>query len=325
VPDARPRDFLQDFARRARDLPRLRRLDRVALQVLDAFAAADVDALLLKGPVLARILYMADEHRAYSDVDLLVSPFDRQAAGRALTGLGYTNVPEGLGIENVAGAVPAETWAGHGESEGVVIDLHSQMPSSKAHPEAAWESLSRRRTSIELAGRRVPTLDNEGLAMHLAIHVAQHGTGYRKPVEDLERGLERWPLEVWRRAASLAGELGATEAFAAGLRLVPRGAALAQDLRLPATDELLWTIAHRDSRPRGTFHLEALRDARSPRARASVLRRALIPKREWIAWQYPWASRGRVHLAVAYGRHLARTPIWAARAWRFRRRARRAS
>jgi hypothetical protein len=116
--------------------------------------------------------------------------------------------------------------------------------------------------------------------------------------------------------------VGATAAFAAGLRLVPPGAALARDLALPPTDELQWAIANRNVRPRGTFHLRAFAEARTLPQRASVLRRSLLPRREWIAWQYPWARAGGVRLLAAYGLHLMRAPVWAAAAWRFRRRAR---
>ena len=163
-----------------------------------------------------------------------------------------------------------------------------------------------------------------GLALHLATHAAQHGPDDLKAIGDLTRGLERWPLTAWRAAASLATELEATRNFAAGLRLVPNGADVADELGLPPTDELDWAIRHRDLRPRGTFHFQALARARGARARADVLRRSLLPSREWIAWEYPWAHRSRARLVAAYGAHLLRAPLWAARAWRYRSRERRA-
>ena len=114
------------------------------------------------------------------------------------------------------------------------------------------------------------------------------------------------------------------EYFAAGLRLVPTGAQLARELELPATDELLWTLRHRDARPRGTFHLRAFTEATSRSERIEVLRRALLPTRRWIVLRYPWASGGPLPLIGAYGVHIARAPGLAARAWWFQRRARRA-
>lgn len=315
---ARGSDALHDFAARARAAPLLRRLDDAAAEVLAAFDAAGVDALLLKGPALARALY-AGEHRPYSDVDLLVAPDHIEAARHALTALGYASTSAGLGIDDVAGVAPAEEWAHAG---GVLIDLHWQLPGAPA-PDA-WRALRPHRATIAVGGRDVPTLDTAGLALHVALHAAQHGTRYGKPIADLDRATARWPVAVWRDAATLADAIGAMGAFAAGLRLTDTGAALAVELDLPAADAAAWATAHRYDRPRGTFHLDALAAAGTPRERASILRRSLLPRRAWIVWQYPWARHGGARLAAAYALHLARAPLWALRAWRFRRARRRA-
>jgi len=158
--------------------------------------------------------------------------------------------------------------------------------------------------------------------LHVATHATQHGLRHGGPIEDLTLALERWSRDIWRGAATLAAEIGATAAFAAGLRLVPGGAVRASELRLPATSGHLWTIANRDKRPRGTFHLEAFTGARGARERLLVLCRSLFPRREWIAWQYPWARKTGARLIVARSLHLLRAPIWAAKAWRFRQQAR---
>ena len=160
--------------------------------------------------------------------------------------------------------------------------------------------------------------------MHLAIHAAQHGPSYAKGLHELALGLERWPFEVWQRAAALAREVDAAETFAAGLRLSPAGGELSSALGLPSNRGVDWEVRHTNARPRGTFHLEALMETRGLIPRLAVMRRALLPSRQWIVWQYPWArSAGRWRLWLAYAAHLARAPGWALRAWWFRRRAQR--
>jgi putative nucleotidyltransferase-like protein len=314
---------LRDFVERFR-APRPRsELDAAAVELLDAFAAVDVNALLLKGPVLARVLYTAGEYRGYCDVDLLVSPADLPAARRVLVELGYADASKLLGVVDVGRVVHAETW--FRRTGGVMVDLHRWLPGCDAPPQVAWDALAPRRVFIEVEGRDAPVLDRAGLALHLALHATQRGPEDDKAIDDLERGLERWPPEVWREAAALARAVEALPAFAAGLRLLPAGAARARDLGLPPTGELDWTILHRATRPRGTFHLQALAEARSVRERVEVLRRSLLPTRRWIAWQYPGAGAGGARMLVAYARHLLRTPLWAVRAWRFRERARRAA
>ncbi len=316
---------LRDFAARSRDRAALRRLDAAAADALAAFAAAGIDALLLKGPALAQALY-APEHRSYSDVDLLVAPDRVDGAQGVLAALGYRSTSDGLGIDDVGGSAVADAWArpGTGEDAGLMIDLHWRLPGTNAPAEAAWAALIARRAWIDVAGARTPTLDAVGLAVHVVLHAAQHGGREGKPIVDLERATTHWPAPVWRDAAQLATQLDASETFAAGLRLTASGAALADDLALPASAAATWAIARRYDRPRGTFHLDALASAPTWRVRVSILRRSVLPTRTWIRWQYPWARHDAIRLALAYALHVLRTPLWALRAWRFRRARRRA-
>lgn len=287
--------------------------------MLTAFEAAGIEALLLKGPALAALLYAPDERRGYSDTDLLVAAGQRGAAERVLAALGYVNADGATGVDDVGGVVHAHTWT---RSDQTMVDLHHWLAGAEAPPAVAWDALQARRTWIDVGGRRAAVLDRAGQAMHLAVHAAQHGPAGAKPLSELALALDRWPTGVWDSAAQLAEAIGATAAFAAGLRLLSRGAAEAARLGLSSTPELDWTIRHRAARPRGTFHVRALADATSPRERLRIVRRSLFPGRTWIVREYPWAGKSAPRLAAAYAVHLARASAWAARAWVFRRRAR---
>jgi hypothetical protein len=299
-------------------------LEPVAAELFGAFANRGIDALLLKGPALAHLLYEPGEHRAYVDLDLLVAPAHLEQAGALLEGLGYRNTAERLGIEDVGGVVHADTWLSPIDAaESHELDVHRWLPGAETAPEAAWEALRRHRSAITLAGVQIPVLAREGQALQLATHAAQHGPTYIKGLGELSLALERWPLDVWRQAASLAAEVGAADAFAAGLRLVPQGAWTTAELQLADPTALDWEIRHLGERPRGAFHVDAFRDAATLRDRLGLARKALLPNPRWLAVEYHWAKRGPVRLALAYGLHLVRTPVWATRAWIFRRRARR--
>jgi len=319
-------EFVRRVAVRADPVRRTDELDAAATDVFGAFTAARVDALLLKGPALAALLYTEAEARRYSDIDVLGAPRDLSRARATLAKLGYVKGGEALGIRDVGGVAHSETWvaAGADATHPLPIELHLWLPGSRAPAPAAWDRLAAHRTEIELCGRRVPVLDEEGLAMHLALHAAQHGSAYVRGQRELGLALERWPFPVWEGAAGLAAEIDAVDAFAAGLRLVPAGAELAKALGLPATDRLDWEVRHADTRPRGTFHLQALADGRGLLGRAEVVRHALLPSREWIAREHPWARRGGATLVLGYAAHLIGAPAWAVRAWRFRRHSRRA-
>jgi hypothetical protein len=316
---------LDEFIARARGMRRQEELDRATIAALTAFESADIDTRVLKGPALAQRLYgQGRESRGYTDIDLLIAPRDLTSARRVLRDLGYEEVVLVPGIDDVAGIQHSEIWNRPGERGGPIwIDLHWRLDLCEAPGDAIWDALAASRSSIILSGKPVAILGDDGLALHLALHAAQHGPDDTKAMADLARGIERWPSAVWGSAAELADAVQGTPAFAAGLRLLPAGARLASQLGLPPTLELDWEIRNRAARPRGTFHLQALTEAGGLGERLNVLRRSLLPTPDWIRWEFPWAARGRAALLVAYARHLARAPRWALRAMRYRRSARR--
>lgn len=322
--DARRTRLLDEFVARIAPAPPegTGRLDRAAARLFRRLELAGVDALLLKGPAIEQALYRAGERRSYVDVDVLVAPMDRQAARSTLLELGYFDAHEPLGIDDVGGVVHEEAWlcGPGGDDEGTLVELHLWLPGAAADPREVWDVLSEGRGWVEVDGVRVPCLGRPGLAMGLALHAAQHGPRYAKGLAELELGLERWPSKVWQEAAELAARTGAVETFAAGLRLIPDGVRAARALNLPASDRIDWEIRNACARPRGVFHLRAFVEAEGATARLSVLRRALFPKRPWIVTEHGWARQGGWRVPMAYALHLMRAPLWALRAWRFRRR-----
>jgi hypothetical protein len=319
---------LDDFVARARVLRQREVLDRAAVAALAALECADVDAVLLKGPALARRLYAEGEVRGYSDIDLLIPRQGLAPARDVLTQLGYARADAVFGIDDVAGILHSEVWSRPGERERrsgpIMIDLHWRLDGCEAADDLMWEALAATRDSIELQGTEAPVLGEDGLALHVALHAAQHGPGDVKAMGDLARAVERWPADLWRRAARLAEAVHGVPAFAAGLRLVPEGTRLADELGMAPTPELDWKIQTRDVRPRGTFHIQAWGEAEGLGRRLDVVRRSLFPTRRWIEWEFRWAADGRARLALGYACHILRAPLWAIRAGRYLVRARRA-
>ena len=248
-----------------------------------AFEAVGVDAPTAQGPGPRSARSTRRTSTAATPTSTCWSPRRTcRSARSALTGVGYKHAEEIFGIDDVGEILHAETWSRRvevGSGGPLLIDLHWRLPGCEASADAAWKALAPRRASIELNGREAAVLDRE--ASRPAPRDPRRPARARRPQGD--RRPHPWARALAARrsgaaAASLAAELEATPTFAAGLRLVPIGAERADELGLPPTDELDWAIRHRDLRPRGTFHLEALTRARGARARADVLRRSLLPK-----------------------------------------------
>jgi hypothetical protein len=251
---------------------RLLLLDRAAGAAIAHLEAAGIPSILLKGPSIASWLYDAGDIREYGDVDLLVAPSMLEGAKEALAGLGYVHQPSGV--------APSQFYLPEQELFGpsdVCIDLHYGLIGVLAPPERAWDVLSEHAVLFDLgAGYKGRVLDFPGRAMHLALHAAQNGPVDTKAIADLERALGAVEFECWRQAAELADRLGADRAFAAGLRLVPAGRLLADELSL--TRGLTVELALRSrSAPQDAIFFERLSDASGVRGKTAVLAQKIFP------------------------------------------------
>ncbi len=292
-------------------------LDRQAAIAAAQLQEAGVPSILLKGAAVATWLYQDGAARPYGDIDLLVSPGDFDRAKATLAELGY--------VHRLAGAAACEFGPNEQElvrPDGICIDLHHRLlgvPSSTR----CWEVLSGRTVPLALgSGAEVEVLDEPARAMHLALHAAQNGPAGTKSIADLTRGLQQLPSSHWQEAARLAAELDATAAFASGLRLVPAGAALAEELGLPRSLTVELAVRARSASEKA-FVFQQLAEARGLRAKAALMARKLFPTAVFMRATYPAASRGRLGLLAARLEHLLTLPAKAARGLSTWRRARR--
>src|SRR5262249_6618672 len=142
---------------------------------------------------------------------------------------------------------------------------------------------------------------------------AHHGIATQKPLRDLERALDVFDGDCWREASAIASALDSVDSFAAGLRLVPAGAALAERLELPEQASPSVTLAAR-SAPAGAVVLERVSEREGVRAKAGLLLRVAVPPRDWIRTSYP-----ETPLAGGYARYFVGLPRKvgpAVRSWR---------
>jgi hypothetical protein len=284
--------------------------DALTLEVTRAFARAGVESILLKGASIADVLYDGTL-RPYDDVDLLVDPATRLAAESVLYELGFSPpVPSHVLVE------PHATAWSHPRRPNRV-DLHQTLPGVKESPEALWRALGPEVSTVDLAGRHVTALGRGALAFHIALHAAQHGPARAKALADLRRAIERLGPGDWRRAAALARELNAAEAFVTGLCLVPAGGAVVKRLKLegnPSRETALMAI----SAPSAAITLARLTSTRGLRGKLAGLGTIALPPADGVRSQTRLARRGGYGLALAYALRLLRhasdvVPV--ARAW----------
>jgi Uncharacterised nucleotidyltransferase len=272
------------------------RVERVIGEVHDAFAAASIEAILLKGPAIAGWLYEEDEVRPYGDGDFLVARTQWEAAGSVLRGLGFQEDIARLEHPNLE-SFASYAWTRQREAGIQSIDLHATLSGIGADFPEVWAILSSDTSGIGVAGRQMRILGEPARAMHIALHAAHHHEG--KQILDLERALERLDEAVWRAATEVARSLDATAAFATGLRLTPAGAALARRLGVHEARSVAATLKL-DNVPLSEG-LEYLAGKRGTGAKLAIVRDELVPTPDFLRWWAPeLAGRGRLGLAGAY-------------------------
>jgi hypothetical protein len=262
---------------------------------------AGVAGLVLRGPAIGRWLYDEDVPRAYRDIDLLVDPGRAQQAHVVLESLGL--VRRNAGFAPTEGVDHASEWK-H-EHQAVVVDLHRTLAGAAAAPGLVWQELTAGAREIEVEGAAVSVPGEPALALIVVLHAAHHGVAAAPQLADLRLALKRAPPATWVEAARIARRLDAVPAFAAGLRLLPEGAEVAERLRLPHTadPETLLRAAAAHSTAIGFARLASTRGLG---AKLALVARKLVPTPAFMRHWSRLARRGRRGLLLAY---LWR-PVW---------------
>lgn len=255
-------------------------------------------SILLKGAAIATWLYEDGSARPYCDIDILISPASMDNALHALRSIGYT--------ERVRGAHPAELGPKEVELIGptnMIVDLHHGLLGATAASEHCWDVLATQTVMMNVGGiADLPVLNVPARAMHLALHAAQNGPIDVKPIRDLERGVSALGIQVWEEASRIAKRIGAEQAFAAGLRLVPAGRELADKLSLThaITVELALRTA---SVTQDALFFERFARTHGPWEKAALLLRKLFPTAATMRANYELARRGSLGLLCAWIQH----------------------
>lgn len=293
-------------------------LDRRARAAVEHLGAAGIPSILLKGAAIATWLYDDGTPRPYKDVDLLVSPAEFDRSIQVLGEIGYRI--------RLPGAHPAELGPKELDLLGpddVSIDLHHGLLGVSVSSQRAWDLLVSRCVTMPLAGGEVRVLDIPARALHLALHAAQNGPIDVKAMSDLVRGIASVSRDDWREAAAVAEAIGATEALAAGLRLVPDGRALADELTLPrgmSVELALRTL----SVTQDALFFARFSETRGARAKAALLARKFFPTATTLRANSALASRGWLGLLCVRVMHpfeLGIRFVPAFKAWRRAQRA----
>ena len=176
---------------------------RTLRDVLDAFAADGINAIVLKGAALAHVLYPVAGLRPMSDVDLLVDRRLARRAQRLLVELGF-RAPVKPDVRRLVGHhhLPPATKqvAGH----AVQVEIHRDAMSPDCLASLTTKHVTRLRQFM-LHGRSAYTLDHEDMLHHLCRHLGERSALVRLIwIADIVGYASRFDDEIdWQKLARL--------------------------------------------------------------------------------------------------------------------------
>ncbi|MFF2481816.1 nucleotidyltransferase family protein [Paenibacillus sp. NPDC058071] len=153
-------------------------------RVCSALAGQGIRSLMLKGPVLAKLLYGDLSGRTSSDLDMLVPKEQLAETEQALVELGYRLHQEsGELLNNLERKTHHHSYIHDGKD--IEIELHWRLnPDTVSEP--AFDELWAGKQRSDL-GKEVYTLGNEDLYLYLVLHGTRHGWSCLRWLIDIDR------------------------------------------------------------------------------------------------------------------------------------------
>ena len=185
-------------------------------RILQDFSQANLETILVKGPIVSLLAYGDPAVRSYVDLDLLLRHRDIQSATQRLQAMGFDpDVPESA-IR--VGKIPGEYLFKRPGTQRIV-ELHTERTFRYYPKPMRVEDLFARKRQLLLDGREVPALSLEDELVLICIHGAKHFWERLMWVSDVAAVVVRHPEMDWKKAQQAAADVGAERMLHVGILL----------------------------------------------------------------------------------------------------------
>ncbi len=184
--------------------------------ILQLFAAKDIPALVVKGPVLAMQAYGDPAMRSYGDLDLLVHQRNIRRATELLQAIGYqATVP--LRVID-AGKIPGQYLFAKPEAK-LLVELHNDFTLRYFPRRLPLEKFFARHMLVHLDAHEIPALAVEDELVYICIHGTKHFWERLSWIADVAALVTHQSGIDWQGVTATAKEVGAERMLHTGLRL----------------------------------------------------------------------------------------------------------
>jgi hypothetical protein len=192
------------------------RMTAELFHLLDLFAARDIPALVVKGPVLAMQAYGDPTMRSYGDLDLLVRQADIRRATELLQATGYQAAVPLSAID--AGKIPGQYLFSKSDAD-LLVELHNDFTLRYFPRRLTLDKLFARLTLVRVDGHEAPALAVQDHLVYICVHGATHFWGRLSWIADVAALVTRQKSLDWKNVMDTAKEVGAERMLHTGLRL----------------------------------------------------------------------------------------------------------
>jgi hypothetical protein len=201
--------------RRAQNFVTLR-MTAELFRILDQLASSGIEALVVKGPVLAVRAYGDPAVRSYGDLDLLVRQRDIRRATELMVAAGYIGAVPLAAID--AGKIPGQYLFSRPDSK-LLVELHNDFTLRYFPRRLPLETWFKRQAYVQLDSREVPALSVEDELVLICVHGAKHLWERLMWVADVAALVSRQSRMDWDCARESAKAVGAERMLHVGLGL----------------------------------------------------------------------------------------------------------
>ena len=192
------------------------RMTAELFRLLELFAAKDIPALVVKGPVLAMQAYGDPVMRSYGDLDLLVRQRDIRRATESLLATGYQATVPVSAID--AGKIPGQ-YLFTNRNTKLLVELHNDFTLRYFPRPLPLEKFFARRTLVHQDVHEIPALSVEDELVYICIHGTKHFWERLIWIADVAALVSRQTDIDWQCVTETAKEVGAERMLHTGLRL----------------------------------------------------------------------------------------------------------
>jgi len=192
------------------------RLTAELFGLLELFSSQGIEALVVKGPVLAVQAYGDPAMRSYGDLDMLVRQRNIRRATELMSAAGYVPAVSLSAID--AGRIPGQYLFSKPDSK-LIVELHNDCTLRYFPRRLPLEEFFARQIRVRVDGHDVSALSVEDELVLICIHGAKHFWERLMWIADVAALISRQTAINWERVADSAKAVGAERMLHTGLRL----------------------------------------------------------------------------------------------------------